>query len=99
MLKIVRDAEDTGTTKVSLYGRFTGEYALEVARALAVNGSRAKALTLDLMNVTFVDRVAMEFLRTVKLRKIKVENLPSYVARWIKQETTNESTNLRSLKE
>ena len=78
---------------MSLYGRFTGEYALEVARALAVNGRANKRLALDLMNVTFVDRVAMEFLRTVKLRNIKIENLPSYVARWIKQEAANESAN------
>ena len=97
MLKIIRDAEGTEITKVSLYGRFTGEYAPEVTKALAVIGSRTKAHTLDLMNVTFVDRAAMEFLCAVKSRNIKVENLPSYVARWIKQEASNESKDHKSL--
>jgi len=97
MLKIIHDTEGTEITRVSLYGRFTGEYLAEVAKALTVNGSPNKALALDLMNVTFVDRVAMEFLCSVKSRNIKVENLPSYVARWIKQETSNESANYKAL--
>jgi hypothetical protein len=36
-------------------------------------------------NVTFVDRTAMEFLCGVKAR-ISIENIPSYVMRWIEQE-------------
>jgi len=35
--------------------------------------------------VTFVDRKAMEFLCGVKSRVI-IENVPSYVLRWIEQE-------------
>lgn len=99
MLKIIRDAEGTEFTRVSLYGRFTGEYAAEVAKALTVSGSPAKALALNLVNVTFVDRAAMEFLRRVQSKNIKVENLPSYVARWMKQETSNESKSHNSLSE
>lgn len=97
MLKITRNTEDTGIIRVNLYGRFSGEYAPEVARALVVNASAIKQLALDLTNVTFVDRVAMEFIRTVELREVRVENLPSYVARWIKQENTNESKHQKSL--
>jgi hypothetical protein len=93
MFKITREGEKIGLVRVNLYGRFTGEYVPEVKKALSLNGSATKGLALDLVNVTFVDRVAMEFLRAVKSRKIKIENLPSYVARWIKQETSNESRN------
>jgi len=99
MLKITQDAENTGIVRVNLYGRFTGEYVPEVKKALLQNGSGTKGLALDLMSVTFVDRVAMEFLRLVKSRNLKVENLPSYVARWINQESNNESKYPVSLKE
>ena len=91
MLKITQDAESAGMIRLNLYGRFTGEYVQEVEKALPSNGSANKRVTLDLANVTFVDRLAMEFLRTAKSRNIKVEHLPSYVARWIKQEGGNRS--------
>jgi hypothetical protein len=93
MFKIKREGEKIGIIRVNLYGRFTGPYVAEVKKALSLNGSETKALALDLTNVTFVDRLAMEFLRSVKSRNIKVENLPSYVVRWIKQDASNESRN------
>ena len=79
MLKITRDAENVGTLRVNLYGRFTSEYIPEVRKALSPNGNKAQRLALDLTNVTFVDRRAMEFLTAAKSRNIKIENLPSYV--------------------
>ena len=91
MLKITQDAESTGIIRLNLYGCFTGEYVQEVEKALPSNGSANQRVTLDLANVTFVDRLAMEFLRTAKSRNIKIEHLPSYVARWIKQEGSNDS--------
>ena len=45
-------------------------------------------LALDLRNVTFVDRTAMEFLCRAKAKKIRIENTPSYVSRWIEQEVS-----------
>lgn len=99
MLKITRDAENSGSVRVNLYGRFTGDYVLEVKKALLLNGTARRGLALDLMNVTFVDREAMEFLRVVKSRNIKVENLPAYVTRWINQETSNESNHPLSFNE
>jgi hypothetical protein len=89
MLKITQDAEIPEIVRVSLYGRFTSEYVPEVEKALVQNGNKSKKCALDLMNVTFVDRPAMEFLRAAQSRKIKLENLPSYVKRWIQQEAGN----------
>jgi len=91
MLKITEDAESTGLIRLNLYGRFTAEYVQEVEKALPSNRSANKGVAIDLANVTFVDRAAMEFLRAAKSRNIKIEHLPSYVARWIKQETGNDS--------
>lgn len=66
-------------------------YVPEVEKALLLNGKPTKRLALDLLDVTFVDRAAMEFLRIAKSRKIKTENLPSYVSRWIQQAATSAS--------
>jgi hypothetical protein len=89
MLKITQNAEIPEIIRVSLYGAFTSEYVPEVEKALARNGGSWKKYALNLMNVSFVDRPAMEFLRTAHSRKIKLENLPSYVKRWIQQEADN----------
>ena len=51
----------------------------------ALKPEAAAHISLDMSNVTFVDRKAMEFLCSVKSRVI-IENVPSYVLRWIEQE-------------
>ena len=86
MLKITKQAENARISRVSLHGHFTGEYVPEVEKALSENGCKAGKLALDLRNVTFVDRTAMEFLCRARSNKISIENIPSYVARWIEQE-------------
>ena len=85
MLKITKQAENARINRVSLHGHFTGEYVPEVERALLENGCKGAKLALDLRNVKFVDRAAMEFLRRAKTKKIRIENTPAYVTRWIEQ--------------
>lgn len=91
MLKITQDGEIPEIVRVSLCGRFTSEYVPEVEKALAQDGDKSKKCALDLMKVTFVDRPAMEFLRAAQSRKIKLESVPSYVRRWMQQESANGS--------
>lgn len=86
MLKITQQAENPEIVTVTLSGYFTREYVPEVEKALVQDGNRPKKCALDLMNVTFVDRAAMEFLRVAQSRKTKLNNLPSWVKRWIGQE-------------
>lgn len=86
MLKITKEMENTKLIRVNLHGHFTAEYVPEVEKTLLSNGHKVAEVALDLMNVTFVDRAAMEFLRGNKLTNIKIENTPSYVTRWIEQE-------------
>ena len=92
MLKITQQAENPETVRVSLSGHFTSDYVPEVEKAFVENGNKSKRRALDLMNVTFVDRAAMEFLRAAQSQKIKLYNLPSWVKRWIQQEAGNGST-------
>jgi hypothetical protein len=95
MLKITQQAENSKIVRVSLSGHFTREYVSEVEKALAQNGNKSKKCALELMNVTFVDRPAMEFLRVAQSRKIKLENLPSWVKRWIQQEAGNGASSFK----
>ena len=84
MLKITPTREEK-SFKVRLCGQLTKEYIPEVERLLADEGA-GTATSLDLANVTFVDREAMVFLCSAKARNIAIENCPSYVVRWIQQE-------------
>jgi hypothetical protein len=89
MLKITKQPESARLVRVKLHGSFTGEYVREVERVLFENGCQRGKVTLDLKNVTFVGREAMEFLRiTISTKKIAIENIPSYVTRWIEQEVS-----------
>jgi ABC-type transporter Mla MlaB component len=85
VLKITPTQEDEKSFKVRLCGQLTKEYVPEVERMLA-EGAQSKTVSLDLANVTFVDRDAMVFLCSAKARNIVIENCPSYVIRWIQQE-------------
>jgi len=89
MLKITQQAQNPEIVRVSLSGHLTSEYLPEVEKALVQDGNKSKKCTIDLLNVTFVDRPAMEFLRIAQWRKIKLENLPSWVKRWMQQEAGN----------
>jgi ABC-type transporter Mla MlaB component len=72
--------------KIRLCGQFTKEYLPELERLLATEGASSETTSIDLANVTFVDRDAMVFLCSARSRKIAIENCPSYVIRWIQQE-------------
>jgi ABC-type transporter Mla MlaB component len=85
VLKITPTKENETSFKVRLCGQLTKEYVPEVERMLA-QGSESQTVSLDLANVTFVDREAMVFLCSAKARNIAIENCPSYVIRWIQQE-------------
>ena len=85
MLKITPTRENEQSFKVRLCGQLTKEYVPEVERMLA-EAAESQTVSLDLANVTFVDREAMVFLCSAKARNIGIENCPSYVIRWIQQE-------------
>ena len=83
VLKITTTQDESQSVTVHLCGQLTSEYVPELEKALSPDS--APRIALDMTNVTFVDRKAMEFLCGVKSR-ISIENVPSYVMRWIEQE-------------
>ena len=86
MLKISPTREGEKSFKVRLCGELTKEYLPEVERLLAAESATSETMSIDLANVTFVDREAMIFLCSAKAKNIAIENCPSYVIRWIQQE-------------
>ena len=86
MLKITTIREDDKSLRVHLCGQLTGEYVSELEKTLTLENPDAGKVALDLSNVTFVDREAMVFLCDAKSRNVAIENIPSYVTRWIEQE-------------
>src|SRR5437867_5684836 len=86
VLKITTIRESPQSLRVHLCGQFTGEYVPELQKALSPENAHVGKIALDLANVTFVDREAMVFLCGAKSRNVAIENIPSYVTRWIEQE-------------
>lgn len=86
MLKITTNRENPKSLRVHLCGQFTGEYVPELEKALSSGDTDPGKIALDLSNVTFVDREAMVFLCGAKSRNVAIENIPSYVIKWIEQE-------------
>lgn len=83
MLKIRTTRNDSNQLTVHLSGQLTGEYVPELEKAFDVDA--ATQVSLDMSNVTFVDRESMEFLCGARSR-VNIQNVPSYVMRWIEQE-------------
>ena len=93
MLKITTTQGENESRTVHLCGQLTGEYVGELEKVIGQAGF-AK-IALDMSNVTFVDRQAMVFLCGVK-SQISIENIPSYVMRWIEQECRCGSSQTKS---
>jgi anti-anti-sigma regulatory factor len=83
VLKITTTRSEANALTVYLWGQLTGEYVPELETVL--KPEVAPQIVLDMSNVSFVDRTAMEFLCGVK-STIIIQNIPSYVIRWIEQE-------------
>jgi anti-anti-sigma regulatory factor len=86
VLKITTIREGEKSLRVCLCGQFTGEYVPELQKSLFPENTDAENVALDLSNVTFVDREAMVFLCGAKSKNVAIQNIPSYVIRWIEQE-------------
>jgi anti-anti-sigma regulatory factor len=86
VLKITTTRDNGESVRVRLCGQLTAEYVAELQQALAEAGKESPNIALDLSNVTFVDRDAMVYLCGARSRNISIENVPSYVVRWIEQE-------------
>jgi len=89
---MITEEKKNGEVIVNLSGRLTSEYVSVVQEALESIDNEPTKFVLELTKVTFVDRAGMECLRHAKSRKVNLLNTPSYVVRWIEQESQKENS-------
>jgi anti-anti-sigma regulatory factor len=80
MLKITKAA--SGEVIFTVSGRINAENLPEVKRLFSseANGRR---ITLDLKDLTLVDRDAVSFLERCEAHNIQLKNCPAYIREWI----------------
>jgi hypothetical protein len=85
MLKIVATPDGSGGLNVGLAGQVIGPWVDEVRRTCAAwpGGGR---LTMDLEEVSFVDRAGAELLRALQAEGIVLRNCSPFVVEQLKAE-------------
>jgi ABC-type transporter Mla MlaB component len=84
MLRIQRSEHGDGV-RLMLSGRIEAEHLPELQR-LIEREDRERAITLDLREVTLVDRDAVTFLAQCEAAGAALENCRAYVRDWIARE-------------
>ena len=72
----------------ALSGDMDQEHAARLRELLASDAG--EPVTLDLQNVTLVDRAAVQFLASAEAVGIRIVNCPRYVRSWIAAETESQ---------
>ena len=93
MLRIQRSAN--GKVVFTLSGRIESEDVAELQRLLDLEGE-GDHLTLDLKDVTLLDRDAVKFLARREADGIQLDNCPAYIREWIEREKEHNSRRKRS---
>jgi hypothetical protein len=93
MLKIQRSANDK--VVFTLSGRIEAEDVAELQRLFDLEGE-GDHLTLDLKDVTLLDRDAVKFLVRREADGIQLDNCPAYIREWIEREKEHKSRRKRA---
>ena len=80
MFKILRSAN--GEVVVTLIGRMSHENLPEL-KSLIASERNISRISLDLKDVTLVDREVVHFLGQCETDKIRLKNCPAYIRDWI----------------
>ena len=83
MLRIQRAAN--GEVVFTLFGRMDADNVGEL-EALFGSEAKGRGITLDLKDLTLVDRDAVRFLESCEADSIKLKNCPPYIREWIERE-------------
>ena len=83
MFRIQRSSE-VGKVRLKVIGRVTSKELPDLQDILrAESGS---SLSIDLAEVTLVDREVVQFLATLESQNIGLQNCPAYIREWIVRE-------------
>jgi anti-anti-sigma regulatory factor len=88
MLRIQRSSNQG--VVFSLSGRIKLEDVAELQRLLSMEAAD-QGITLDLQDITLVDRDAVTFLARCEAESVKLENCPAYIREWIDTENRQKS--------
>lgn len=69
----------------TLSGHIETEDVAELQRLLGLEET-GQEITLDLQDITLIDREAVKFLTDCEAGNIKLENCPAYIREWISTE-------------
>jgi ABC-type transporter Mla MlaB component len=84
MLRIQRSSDKVAVFALS--GRIDTEGLLEMQRVIGLEAA-GQDITIDLQDITLVDREAVKFLANCELKGIKLENCPAFIREWIDTES------------
>jgi hypothetical protein len=87
MLKIQRSSN--GGVVFTLIGRISIDHLAELQRLLSMEANRHT--TLNLKEVTLVDRDAVRFLAHCETESIQLDNCPAYIRAWINRDRKTDS--------
>jgi anti-anti-sigma regulatory factor len=83
MLKIESKPEVTGTVRLALAGRMHANSLGELRRAIDRARRKRTRVSLDLSEITLVDRASLDFLTQQSKDQIELLNCPPYLQPWI----------------
>lgn len=87
MLKIQRSSN--GGVVFTLIGRISIEHVAELQRLLSMEADYHTSLNLK--EVTLVDRDAVKFLAQCETQSIRLDDCPAFIRAWIDRDRKNES--------
>jgi len=86
-LAIVARTKTAEGIRLNLAGRLTANGIGELRREIDDARRQHIALSVDLSEITLLDRISADFLSSVASPMIRFENCPPYLQRWIKNAT------------
>ena len=77
--------ESAGTVRLELTGRMNANALDELRRAIERVQRRRGRVTIDLSEITLVDRPSLEFLTEQTKNEVELINCPAYLECWMKK--------------
>ena len=90
-MRITLKAENLETVTVALSGPLSGACLGELRREIERAQRMRKRVTIDLSEVTLLDRYSLTFLASQTRADIALLNCPQYIEPWLARETTKET--------
>jgi len=90
-MRITLKAENPETVVVALSGPLNGAGLGELRREIERAHRMRKRVTIDLGEVTLLDRYSLTFLAAQTREEIALLNCPEYIEPWLTKETSKET--------